>query len=372
MIVTRVLFFSMLLFSTLLISQNSPDTGYDYLIEIKINIIDEETYFLELINPIPNEFYETDLVKLKFVINNPNSSRIPYFAIFDDALLSCADNESGYPLMGVQSPIIVIPPPSVRTSTYEFISDCILPFNANSLIINLTSRYFWDSAVSSGYNSVAGSVFKWINVNSALPDLITTSAKAELKTEDITVGQLQSTCTVSNIGKNLAAETTIAHYISTDTILDKKDIFLVNRPVPSLNHQQTAEIKIGYRHVQVTIDPDTDYYMLYVVDSGNSVSESNETNNISHTLLLKKKDIQQSVKLYPNPAKNQISIKGIIAEELLLYNIHGLLIDRKEVKSFNKIRKNTFIYDISQFPPGIYYCHVYQNGEKIIKTFIKE
>ena len=81
---------------------------------------------------------------------------------------------------------------------------------------------------------------------------------------------------------------------------------------------------------------------------------------------IKKTKFYKSLVVFPNPAKENITIKSneLIINNIKIYNISGVL-----VKEFSDIQ-NT--YSISNLVSGIYFIKVISNKEQFVKRFVKE
>jgi hypothetical protein len=69
------------------------------------------------------------------------------------------------------------------------------------------------------------------------------------------------------------------------------------------------------------------------------------------------KHIQQKIKIYPIPFKNQLNIEGIDIKQASLFDTNG-----KELEIYRNL--NTF-YLNNEIPNGIYYLRITDNQEKI-------
>ncbi|WP_074407249.1 T9SS type A sorting domain-containing protein [Aquimarina megaterium] len=375
--IKKVLFFLILLFTLTIQGQGQSGPGFDYLIEVNIDIVDADTYTLYVSNPISDELYRDEYVGFKFIICNENNITPPYFKVQYD-FFNQNSRASVVHIDGAQDPIITIPPPPTRTPStancYEFIPDHhYLQFNliSNDYALEMTSEYFWSNLPDPKYYPITSSIYKEIIVKDPAPDLEVFPVNAELIIGDGILGQIQSTCVVSNVGKKISPQTVINHYISTDTIIDKQDIFLSSREISSLEPAQSQEVRIGYRHLQNNMKPEVEYYLLYSVDPGNMILELNESNNVSYLPLSGNKLLQKSIQLYPNPARNEISISEI-PEKIQIYDMYGLLIGEKKYSDRDSNMKTVYTHDISKLNSGMYYFHIYKGKQRIIKTFVKE
>lgn len=88
---------------------------------------------------------------------------------------------------------------------------------------------------------------------------------------------------IYNTGNAPAASATVGYYLSTNTVLDASDVLLGNSPGGNLNGNASSS-----RYASLTVPSGTavgTYYVLFVADHLNQVSETNETNNVASTSL---------------------------------------------------------------------------------------
>lgn len=91
------------------------------------------------------------------------------------------------------------------------------------------------------------------------------------------------------------------------------------------------------------------------------------TDPCSSTININKIATSSTIKLFPNPTKNQLTIETQNNQQTILnlYSIQGQLL---QTKSFNKQTN----LDVEQYPKGVYLLKFEQGKEQIIKRFIKE
>ena len=93
-----------------------------------------------------------------------------------------------------------------------------------------------------------------------------------------------STCYIQNLGNSTAASSTVGYYLSTDQVLSSNDVLLRTTVGPALAGNQYS-----YRSDSPVIPAGTapgNYYVLFVADPANVVSETNENNNVASAALL--------------------------------------------------------------------------------------
>ncbi|GAB3735084.1 hypothetical protein GCM10027594_16490 [Hymenobacter agri] len=93
-----------------------------------------------------------------------------------------------------------------------------------------------------------------------------------------------TSCYIQNQGNSAASSSDVGYYLSTNTTLDASDVLLLSSPGAVLAGGGYAS-----RYNNLTIPAGTaagSYYVLFVADPANTVSEVNETNNVSYAPLL--------------------------------------------------------------------------------------
>jgi subtilase family serine protease len=90
---------------------------------------------------------------------------------------------------------------------------------------------------------------------------------------------------IRNVGGAGAADTSAAFYLSANTVIDAADDLLGQRVVPALSAATSHAASVTF-----TIPADTatgSYYIIEQVDPQNAVAESQETNNVNRTALVR-------------------------------------------------------------------------------------
>ncbi|MBU1719664.1 MAG: hypothetical protein KKA07_11395, partial [Bacteroidetes bacterium] len=117
-----------------------------------------------------------------------------------------------------------------------------------------------------------------ISIMAPSPDLIITTPT--LSSNSVAPGQgLSAYCYIKNQGSATAASSYIGYYLSTDTIYSVSDTYLGYYAGSSLIAGSSS-----YRTKSLTVPGGTvpgTYYLLFFADYSTSVSEENETNNVS-------------------------------------------------------------------------------------------
>lgn len=94
---------------------------------------------------------------------------------------------------------------------------------------------------------------------------------------------LSASCYLNNLGTLTTSAATVGYYLSTNTVFDASDVLLASNPATTV----TAGGSV-YRSATLTIPTNTAagyYYVLFVADPGNSVTETNENNNLAYQYL---------------------------------------------------------------------------------------
>lgn len=127
------------------------------------------------------------------------------------------------------------------------------------------------------------------NVASALlqvvaPGIDLTINQPSLSAATITSGStVNANCSINNIGNAVAASSTVGFYLSTNQILDASDILLNTAPGFALSPGFNSP-RFGNLVIPTGTTPGT-YYVLFVADPQNTVTETNENNNVVFQLL---------------------------------------------------------------------------------------
>jgi subtilase family serine protease len=95
---------------------------------------------------------------------------------------------------------------------------------------------------------------------------------------------ISSSCYIQNLGNSTASSSTVGYYLSTNQTLDASDVLLLTSPGGTLAANQYFS-----RYDNLTIPANTtpgSYYVLFVADPANAVTETNENNNVVSAALL--------------------------------------------------------------------------------------
>ncbi|MCC3157714.1 T9SS type A sorting domain-containing protein [Hymenobacter sp. 15J16-1T3B] len=93
-------------------------------------------------------------------------------------------------------------------------------------------------------------------------------------------GTLSLSCYISNTGNATAASSSVGYYLSSNTTLDATDVLLTSTYGGSLSPSSFGASRYGYTNIPATT-PTGSYYVLFVADYQDLVTETNETNNVA-------------------------------------------------------------------------------------------
>jgi len=124
----------------------------------------------------------------------------------------------------------------------------------------------------------------YYTVQVIVPGVDLTIQSATLSTSSVNNGSsLSAGCYISNTGNTLASSSTVGYYLSTDATLDASDVQLNTSTGGTLGSGSSS-----YRSATLTIPTGTSggtYYVLFVADPLNAVTETNKNNNVSAAIL---------------------------------------------------------------------------------------
>ena len=80
-----------------------------------------------------------------------------------------------------------------------------------------------------------------------------------------------------------------------------------------------------------------------------------------HTWVEGVSELENTLKVYPNPAKETLTIEGTVTS-VEVYNTVGQCLLTKQANGNTQI-------DLSGFSNGIYFLRVYNNGEMVVRKF---
>ncbi len=187
--------------------------------------------------------------------------------------------------------------------------------------------------------------------------------------------------TTSPAGTNIWANGTagggwdVPKPISLNTIIDNSGNFIGAGDASMNNWGQGTPFPLNqdsYIGCKLSLGGQTHFGWIRVMWNGTNFiykdfaynSTPGATINAGQTVLnINKYDLTKQISIYPNPAKDKITI-----ENKLLINISGIkLIDitGKDVKSFTFLNLNNNTIDVSDLNQGIYFINIYSNKHLI-------
>lgn len=94
---------------------------------------------------------------------------------------------------------------------------------------------------------------------------------------------LTGNCYIQNAGNTISSSSSVGYYLSTNQLLDANDVLLATTTGPTLLAGQSS-----YRSASFTVPTGTvagNYYILFVADPQDAVTETNEANNVTSLAL---------------------------------------------------------------------------------------
>lgn len=113
-----------------------------------------------------------------------------------------------------------------------------------------------------------------------------------------------------------------------------------------------------------TIAEEGSYTFTVVVNDGTSTAEANVTVEVINSIGIDE-NILSKTNIYPNPAKDFITINSGIVEYVEIFDIYGRLIASTEIKGETTIEMN----DLAE---GIYYVKLHSNGATAVQKIVIE
>lgn len=201
------------------------------------------------------------------LVINPGTAGSKIQLVFNSfAVETCCDRLTIYDGPDTSSPIIgaYVTNPGIITATSS----------SGALTLQFTTDF---SVVDSGFEAAVSCI-----VPAALPDLVPVLS-ASNPNSAMAGNALTLFSSIRNQGSVTATSSTLSYYLSSNTTLDASDTALGSVTGGTLSPGQSAT-----RNGQVTIPTSLltgYYYLLYVADPQNSVTEISEANNITFTSL---------------------------------------------------------------------------------------
>jgi hypothetical protein len=196
-------------------------------------------------------------------------------------------------------------------------------------------------------------------------------------------GSLSLTATVANQGAGPAASSAVGYYLSTNQVLDASDRVLGTSPGGALG----ANLD-GNRQLVATVPgnvPVGAYYVLFVADPANVVSETNETNNmaalpvtVTTGLAAREQTAGYAVAVVPNPVASGNSLRvqlsgpgATCAAQLSLYNALGQVV-RTQPLQLGAGRANQAEVGTQNLATGVYTLRITGSGLSVSRRVVIE
>jgi subtilase family serine protease len=179
-------------------------------------------------------------------------------------------------------------------------------------------------------------------------------------------------CTIKNIGTSYSPSSNVGYYLSSDNIYDLNDILLAtsNGAVLPTTSDRTANATIPS-----TTAPGN-YYILFVADHTNALSEINENNNYSSLpidisiLTGLKLASDFSLEVYPNPTTDYFTLDLSNSSfesriHVKLVNELGITVMKEEIES-----KNPYTFHTNGYSKGTYILLIEVDGRLKTKKIV--
>lgn len=204
-----------------------------------------------------------------------------------------------------------------------------LPVTATNAAGALTVEFSSDGSVTaSGFDATVSCT------TAPLPDLLLTQIGAS-PSSVAAGGNLSLSATVANQGAGSAASSAVGYYLSTDRVLDASDRLLGTSAGALLGANLDAARQL-VAAVPANVTPGA-YFVLFVADPLNAVTETNEANNmaslavtVTRALASRDETAGYSVAVVPNPVASgnalRVQLSGVgatCAASVDLYNALG-------------------------------------------------
>jgi len=152
------------------------------------------------------------------------------------------------------------------------------------------------------------------------------------------------------------------YYLSTDCELSSDDYYLEDDP-SGIGSDDPSEFEFQ----TVTIPSDAmagDYYILFVADALDIITETNEDNNIEcvpititeSTLGIEDNELIDKIKVYPNPVSDLLTVNLDKTHSKINIEVNNILGQRVNALEFND--KQVLTIDTNLLPSGIYFFKI--------------
>lgn len=159
------------------------------------------------------------------------------------------------------------------------------PWNNNVSSINNLSpgTYYWAVRVGNNWGQSCFSSAKSFTVpdnGAGKPNLISSDEDLDINSFD----NIDIEVTVKNEGSQTADESYICYYLSDNTTITKKDIFIEKSYVEELSSGETSDESINFSlyDFKEDLDKGDNYYIGYIIDCEEDVSESSGNDNTGY------------------------------------------------------------------------------------------
>ena len=221
-----------------------------------------------------------------------------------------------------------------------------------------------DQQVLAESNEFNNRIYRFVTINSQLPDLVCVNANPTLQ-----VGSnLNLSARIVNQSNVGVGSSEVGYYLSTDLTHDASDVLLgtqlVSALAPNANYLINTSLPIPAGMTSGT------YYVVYVADHANAWPEHDETNN----KLFEAVQISVSThrlpagqfRVYPNPTKGTVVLdwKTIHQEvEVSVYNALGQVVHQQTAEAASQMT-------LTWTGPAGWYTMVFQTASGILETAI--
>jgi trimeric autotransporter adhesin len=208
--------------------------------------------------------------------------------------------------------------------------------------------------------------------------------KAELQVSNAIVsldkiiqgGKIDLSCIITNFGDTTANASSVGYYLSKDDLFDNSDVLISYTNGAELN-KLSSEVRSSKKVPIPTNTEIGNYYVLFVADDLNEVSELSEINNvisvpvmIEKTNSLEEESLLENINVYPNPTSSEFNLsipteyKGVSVE---LLSLKGEVLMTEYFENASLIAQHTF--SLQHFDQGVYMLHV-KTADKSVTTRI--
>jgi hypothetical protein len=152
---------------------------------------------------------------------------------------------------------------------------------------------------------------------------------------------------------------------NTNTLVSVSDT-VANAFIPA-NSSQWKEHEILTFPSQFFVD---NLLVMFEFTSGGGNNIYIDNIQIGHPdeLSLSTNTLNESILLYPNPAKEIVTVTGLDDLQhytLVLYNSQGAIVMNQVIKFSSQ-----FAFSVLDFPKGVYSCHITSGQEQVVKKFV--